>query len=158
MNPFDRGDFGIVFFGSSIPNQTYFDINGKEQPGAFLDDGVKAYMSTAIDNAYFHVGAVARYTFQVDLAGDLGAATLDLGLEGHFDSNPSAPFGKLATFRNDDPPAPATRAVHTFSVSPDRVFLQTANLGAVVEGAIAATLNGVPPGTFAVTVRLRIER
>lgn len=150
-NPIDRGDFGIVFYASTNPTPpTYVDINGQTQTAVALTGSMQR-MPGSVDTAYFHVGGVARYTLQVDVDSD--DTPIDLGLLGHFEANPSAPFGELATFRNDDQ---STKSVHTFDGS-GRYILQTANLGAIVEGCLQAQYVG-EGGDGEVIVRLRVER
>lgn len=155
MNPIDRGDYGIVFYGVSAgPAPTYTDVNGQTQT-AILLSGAAQQMPPGVQSAYFHVGGVSRFTLQVDVV-STGGYEVDLGLGGHFDSDPTAPMGALATFRNDNQKLLAT---HPFAAS-GRYILQTANLGAIVEGAIQAL--GVPGGgegtSGSVLVRLRVER
>jgi hypothetical protein len=150
-NPIDRGDFGIVFYGSTNPTPpTYVDINGQTQTALALTGSMQR-MPGSVDTAYFHVGGVARYTLQVDVTTE--DEPILLGLLGHFEANPSAPFGELATFRNDDQ---TTKSIHTFGSS-GRYILQTANLGAIVEGCLQAQYVG-EGGDGEVIVRLRVER
>lgn len=154
MNPIDRYDSGVVFYAvGSGPAPTYVDINGQTQTAIVLT-GAMQQMPPGVLSAYFHVGAEARFTLQVDVVANFGTE-LDLGLVGHFDANPTAPMGQLATFRNDNQ---KLLAVHPFTAS-GRYILQTANLGGVVEGAIQAL--GVAGGegiAGSVIVRLRVER
>lgn len=150
-NPIDRGDFGIVFYASTNPTPpTYVDVNGQTQTALALTGSMQR-MPGSVDSAYFHVGGVARYTLQVDVTTE--DEPILLGLLGHFEANPSAPFGELATFRNDDQ---TTKSIHTFGSS-GRYILQTANLGAIVEGCIQARVN-IEGYSGEVIVRLRVER
>lgn len=150
-NPIDRGDFGIVFYASSNPTPpTYVDINGQTQTAIPLTGSMQR-MPGSVDSAYFHVGGVSRYTLQVDVNSD--DTPIELGLLGHFEADPAAPFGELATFRNDDQ---ATKSIHTFDAS-GRYILQTANLGAIVKGCMQARYVG-EGGDGEVIVRLRVER
>ena len=150
-NPIDRGDFGIVFYASTNPTPpTYVDVNGQTQTALALTGSMQR-MPGSVDTAYFHVGGVARYTLQVDVTTE--DEPILLGLLGHFEANPSAPFGELATFRNDDQ---TTKSIHTFGSS-GRYILQTANLGAIVEGCIQARVN-IEGYSGEVIVRLRVER
>jgi hypothetical protein len=151
MNPIDRGDLGIVFYGSTAsPLPTYTDVNGLTQTAVQISGST--LMPPEVDSAYFHVGGVSRFTLQVDVkAAPESEVNLDLGLVGHFDQDPTARFGELATFRNDNQ---QLLSVHTFE-SPGRYILQTANLGAIVEGAIQAQMGD---GDGEVIVRLRVER
>lgn len=154
-NPIDRLDGGIVFYavGVGVTPPTYVDINGQTQTAIVLS-GSAQQMPPGVASAYFHVGAEARFTLQVDVVSTAGTE-IDLGLVGHFDADPTAPMGALATFRNDNQ---KLLAVHPFTTS-GRYILQTANLGAVVEGAIQAL--GVAGGegiVGSVVVRLRVER
>ena len=149
-NPIDRGDFGIVFYASTDPTPpTYVDVNGQTQTALPLSGSMQR-MPGSVDSAYFHVGGVARYTLQVDVTAE--DEPILLGLLGHFESNPAASFGELATFRNDDQ---ATKSIHSFGSG--RYILQTANLGAIVEGCIQARLN-IEGYSGEVIVRLRVER
>ena len=153
-NPLDRYDQGIVFYGakaSSLP--TYTDFLGVTRTAVLLVNGTAVKMAAEVESAFFHVGAASRYTFQVDVRTE-SEVTVDLGLEGHFDVDPTAQFGKLATFRNDDL---QTKAVHTFSTT-GRYILQTANVGTMAEAALAATLHGTPGDIVSIIVRLRVER
>lgn len=150
-NPIDRGDFGIVFYGTSHPTPpTYVDINGQTRTAVVLT-GAMQRMPASVDTAYFHVGGVSRFTLQVDVTLDEEDSQIDLSLLGHFEADPAQPFGDLATFRNDDQ---KTLATHVFDVD-GRYILQTANLGAIVEGAVQAALVS---GAGTVVVRLRVER
>lgn len=154
-NPIDRYDNGIVFYavGTLTPPPTYVDVNGQVQAAIVLT-GSMQQMPPAVPSAYFHVGAESRFTLQVDVLVS-GGTGITLGLVGHFDSNPTAPMGVLSTFRNDNQ---ALLAVHPLTVS-GRYILQTANLGAVVEGAIQALgISGGEGIDGSVIVRLRVER
>ena len=123
-NPIDRGEYGIVFYASTaLTPPTYVDVCGQTQTAVALTGSMQR-MPGSVDTAYFHVGSVARYTLQVDVESD--DTPIDLGLLGHFESDPSAPFGELATFRNDDQ---ATKSVHTFDTS-GRYILQVTATGA----------------------------
>lgn len=152
MSANDRYDYGIVFYGvngGTLP--TYVDARGQTRRA--IDLSVAGYHQMPVDytSAYFTVGGARRYTLQVDIARIGG--TFTVGLLGHFDSDPAADFGALATFRNDNQ---STLALHPFAAN-GRYILQTANLGAVVQGAIKAQFAGsVDPAS--IIVRLRVER
>lgn len=151
-NPIDRGDGGIVFYGTTNPTPpTYVDINGQTQTAVVLSGSMQR-MSPSVDSAYFHVGGAGRFTLQVDVVSEEGLH-VELGLVGHFDADPTASFGELATFRND---TQQTRGVHNFNAS-GRYILQTGNLGSIVEGAVHARLED-DEGDGEVIVRLRVER
>lgn len=150
-NPIDRGDFGIVFYASTAtPLPTYIDVKGQTQTAIALTGSMQR-MPVDVSSAYVCVGGVSRYTLQVDVDSD--DTPIDLGLLGHFESDPSAPFGELATLRNDDQ---TTKSIHTFD-GPGRYILQTANLGAIVEGCLQARLSG-DGEDGEIIVRLRVER
>lgn len=150
-NPIDRGDFGIVFYASTeTPLPTYVDINGQTQTAIELT-GTLQQMPVDVASAYFHVGGVSRFSLQVDITS--AGTPIDLGLLGHFDADPTAAFAELATFRNDDQ---STKSLHTFADG-GLFMLQTANLGAVVEGCIQAAFTGAEDDAE-VIVRLRVER
>lgn len=153
-NPIDRGDYGIVFYAvSSGTPPTYVDILGQTRTAITLS-GTAQQMPASVESAYFHVGGVSRFTLQADVVASSGYE-VDLGLVGHFDADPTAPMGALSTFRNDNQ---KLLGVHPFIAS-GRYILETANLGAIVEGAIQAS--GTLTGEFSggsVIVRLRVER
>lgn len=149
-NPIDRGDFGIVFYASTdSPEPTYTDVMGQERTAIALSGSLQK-MTTSIESAYFHVGGVARYTLQVDI--EVDGSSVELGLLGHFNADPTAAFGELATYRNDDQ---STKSLHTFTAA-GRYILQTANLGAIVEDCLQARL--ASGSNASVIVRLRVER
>jgi len=149
-NPIDRGEYGIVFYASSNPTPpTYVDVNGQTQTAIPLSGSMQR-MPVGVESAYFHVGGVARYTLQVDVT--VEDEPILLGLLGHFEADPVAPFGELATFRNDDQ---TTKSIHSFGSG--RYILQTANLGAIVQGCIQARL-AIEGYSGEVIVRLRVER
>jgi hypothetical protein len=94
-NPIDRGELGIVFYGSTaVPLPTYVDINGNTQTAVQISGST--LMPPEVDTAFFHVGGVSRFTLQVDVtAAPESEVDLDLGLVGHFDQDPTARFGAL---------------------------------------------------------------
>lgn len=151
-NPTDRGDFGIVFYGTTTPTPpTYTDIDGQTQRAIVLGASMQR-MPPGVASAYFHAGGASRFVLQVDVKGS-GALQVDLGLVGHLDADPTAPMGELATFCNDDQ---SIKSVHSFA-APGRYLLHARSLGAIVEGAIQAMIAGAG-GDSAVIVRLRADR
>lgn len=150
--PPDGNDFGIVFDGVTATPGTYIDIWGQTRTQADLRTSAEVFMANDIGTAYFHAGIPGRVTFQVDVV--LSDATVDIALNGHNDLDPTQPFGKLATFRND---TQTNLAIHTFTAS-GRYFLQTADLGTVPEGAISVTPSLGGEGSASVVVMMRVER
>jgi hypothetical protein len=154
-NPIDRGDSGIVYYGSTKATlPTYTDINGSLRTAVRLVTGIETFMPTLVETAFFHVGGVQRFSLQceatlgtgrsvvVRLRGELAAAVV----------NENSPL--LATFRND---TATTAASHTLS-STGKVLLQTAHLGEVLTGAISAAVDYSATADVDILVRLRVER
>lgn len=152
MSANDRYNYGIVYYGvngGTLP--TYLDARGVTRTAIDMSSGAYLTMPDTYVSAYFAVGGARRYTLQVDIVRTAG--TFTAGLLGHFDQDPSAAFGELATFRNDNQ---ATLSLHPF-VATGRYILQTANLGAIVEGCMQARFVGsVDPAS--IVVALRVER
>lgn len=160
--PPSGNDYGIIFYATTEdPPPTYVDIWGQARTAILLQDGVEVFMPNDpgtpdpafIESAFPHAGAAARFTFEADVVLDTG--TIDTGLNGHRDLDPTQPWARLVTFRNDNQ---KSLAVHNFTTT-GRYDLQTANVGAVPEIAWSATFNtGGAADAQWIIVRMWVER
>lgn len=154
---FDRGNYGIIFYGSTtVPLPTYVDVLGQTRTALLLTDAVANMMSSAISSAYVNVGSASEFDIQVEV--DVhGGSSCDLSLvaqSGEASTLSVPDFTPVATFRNDVSPV-ITKAVHTFSAT-GKTLLQTANLAGTTVGAISVTpdFNGED---IDVVVKLRVK-
>jgi hypothetical protein len=146
----NRGDYGIIFSGTSGTPGTYVDVRGVTQTQVQLVDPTPIRMPSFVESAYPHVGSASRFTLTVDVM--RSAATVTMNLQGHPDLNPSSAWGNLWMFANYDPATNTTDRV--FSAT-GRYILETTNLGAVVEACILITPEYLFDGS--IVVRLQVE-
>lgn len=154
---FDRGNYGIIFYGSSTePLPTYVDVLGQTRTAMLLTDSVANMMSTLISSAYPHVGSASAFDLQVEV--DVhGGSSCELSLvaqSGEPSTLPVPDFTPVATFRNDVDPV-ITKAVHEFAET-GKTILQTANLTGTTVAAISVTpdFNGED---IDIVVKLRVQ-
>lgn len=138
---FDRGDYGIIFYGTTaFPLPTYVDVFGQTREALQLTDAVANMMSGLIESAYVNVGGATRFDLQVEVDVHDGS-TCEVGLvaqAGDASTLSGLPeFAAIATFRNDATPV-ITKASHVFDET-GKYILQTANLAGTTIAAISVT-------------------
>jgi len=143
------GDYGIIFSGTTGTPGTYVDVNGQTQDQVQIA-GIPVRMPAYVETAYVHTGRARRFTLQVDVT--VNAESISINGQGHYNQDPTAAWGNVWLFANDDPATNTT--TRTFSTS-GTYLLQTANIGAVVEACVLATPNGDFEGEL--TIRLQVE-
>jgi len=158
MNPIDKYDGGIVFYGyyGIAKPAAYTDILGQQRdPVLLANDGTETFMPTSYESAYFRMGLLGKFNFQVEVKTRTSSSTADLKLHGDVQTGATVDSDSplVAAYNNA---ALATANTHTFAAV-GKTLLQTANYDGVAVGAIGV-LHGstTPPGTYEIIVRLRV--
>jgi hypothetical protein len=158
MNPIDRNDFGIVFYGVyGIAAPSYTDILGQSRQAVTLVKNTETFMQSSVESAYFKVGDMSKFALEVEIKTWTSSATVDLTLHGDVVNAAAidSTSPKIVTFNND---TVSSANKHTFAAL-GKTLLQTANLGAVATGALGVLYaDTTPPGTIEIIVRMRVGR
>lgn len=146
---YNRGDFGIVFQATTGTPGTYVDVLGQTRDDLALTASVENRMPVSYESAYPHAGQASDFTLQVSVYVAEGSITLYL--TGHFEQDPTAPFGYLYTFDNADPTGTTTEKVYTTTQTCD--LLQTSNGATITEMSVMV----IPSADFDGDISVKLQ-